>query len=101
MAELTLEEIIQAIKKLDIHQKALLLERLEPPLLDVGFSREELIEELEVMRASGVFAGVESLRNMYANLSLDDLTDEQLSDTILQASTAWEQELDDFFGDEP
>jgi hypothetical protein len=66
----------------------------------MGPTREDLIAELEALRAAGAFNNVESLRNKYANPALDALTDEQLSADIHEAATEWEKELDEFFGDE-
>ena len=100
MADITFEEILQAAQKLNPQQKALLAQSLDMPPLDMGPTREELIEELETLRAAGAFDNVESLRNKYANPALDALTDEQLSADIHEAATEWEKELDEFFGDE-
>jgi hypothetical protein len=63
-------------------------------------TREELIAELEFLRAVGAFDDAESLRNKYANPAAPDWTDEQLSAAIHEAATEWEKELDEFFGDE-
>lgn len=100
MADITFEEIVQAARKLSPQQKTLLAESLDLPPLDIGPTREELIRELESLRAVGAFNNVESLRNKYANPILYDLTDEQLSADIHEAATEWEKELDEFFGDE-
>jgi hypothetical protein len=99
MADITFEEILQAAQKLNPQQKALLIQSLEIPPLDMP-TREELIAELEALRAAGAFDNVESLRNKYANPAFDALTDEQLSADIREAATEWEKELDEFFGDE-
>jgi hypothetical protein len=98
--EITFEEILQAAQKLNPQQKALLAQSLEIPPLDMGPTREELIAELEALRAAGAFDHVESLRNKYANPALDALTDAQLSADIHEAATEWEKELDEFFRDE-
>lgn len=100
MADITFEEILQAAQKLNPQQKAMLAQSLKITPLDVGPTREELIAELEVLRSVGAFDNVESLRNKYANPALDALTDEQLSADIHEATTEWEKELDEFFGDE-
>lgn len=100
MVDITFAEIMQAAQKLNPEQKALLVQSLEMPSLDMGPTREQLIAELDSLRAAGAFDQVESLLNKYANPALDDLTDEQLSADIHEAATAWEQELDEFFGDE-
>jgi hypothetical protein len=100
MADITFEEILQAAQKLNPQQKALLAQSLDILPLDMGPTREDLIAELEALRAAGAFNNVESLRNKYANPALDALTDEQLSADIHEAATEWEKELDEFFGDE-
>jgi hypothetical protein len=100
MADMTFEEILQAARKLSLQQKALLIQSLDIPSLDMGPTREALIAELDALRAAGAFDNVESLRNKYANPAVDDLTDEQLSADIHETATEWEKELDEFFGDE-
>lgn len=101
MAEITFEEILQAAQKLTPQQKALLVQSLERQPSNTGLTREQLIAELEVLRARGAFDHVESLRNKYANPALDDLTDEQLSADLRDIATEWEKELNEFFGDDP
>lgn len=97
MADITFDEIVQAARKLSPQQKSLLARSLELPPLDIGPTREDLIAELEMLRESGAFDNVESLRNKYANPALSDLTDEQLAADIHEAATEWEKELDEFF----
>ncbi len=97
MADLTFEEILQAAQKLSPTQKALLIESLQAASEP---TREQLIAELEGLRAVGAFEHVESLRNKYYNPALDDLTDEQLLADIHEIATEWEKEVDEFFGDD-
>ncbi len=85
MADITFEEIIQAVKMLTPEQKLQLRQALETP--NVEPTRASLIAELEARRASGSFVHVESLRNKYANPALDDVTDNELSATIHDAAT--------------
>jgi len=59
-------------------------------------TRETLLAEMEELRAQGAFEGVESLRNKYAEPSLD-LSDEELHASIRGFSQEWEQDLDDLF----
>lgn len=87
MADITFEDIIQAVPKLNPQQKALLVQTLEMLSLDSGPTREELIAELKLLHARGAFNNVESLRNKYANPVLDNLTDEQLLADIREAAT--------------
>jgi len=95
MVDITFEEIMQAAQALTPQQKALLRESL-----DIEPTREQLITELEELRNAGAFKNIESLRNRYANPAVSDLSDEQLSADIHEAATEWEQELNEFFGDE-
>ena len=94
MANITFTELMQAVQKLTPEQKATLRRALE-----ASPTREQLIAELEAQRAAGVFKQVESMRNQYANPDLAHLTDQDLTTTIHDAATEWEQELDEFFGD--
>ncbi len=100
MSDITFEEILQAVQKLNPQQKELLAQSLEISAFDMEPTRKELIAELEALRAAGAFDNVESLRNQYANPVLDALTDVQLLADIHEAATEWEKELNEFFGDE-
>jgi hypothetical protein len=96
MADITFEELMQAVQKLTPQQKALLAQSLHDTPVDLTPTREELLGELEALRKSGAFKRVESLRNRYVNPAVDDLTDEQLSADIHEAANEWDQELDEF-----
>lgn len=100
MADITFEELMQAVQKLTPKQKALLAQSLRTPPIDLTPTREELLAEFEALRKSGAFKRVESLRNKYANQAVDDLTDEQLSADIHETATEWEQELGEFLVNE-
>ena len=100
MTNLTFEEILEAARQLSPRQKALLVQELELLPIDMGPTRDELIVELEALRNAGAFDNVESLRNKYANPTLDALTDEQLAEDIREAATEWEKEMDEFFQDD-
>jgi hypothetical protein len=103
MIDLTFEELVAAARKLPAEQKAALIQTLQAPVnkgSPLAPTREELIAELEALRAAGAFNHVESLRNKYASPALDDLSDEQLRATIHEAATEWEKELDELFSDE-
>lgn len=96
MADMTFEELLEAVQKLTPQQKALLAQSLHETPIDLTPTRQELLSELESLHKSGAFKHVESLRNKYANPAVDDLTDEQLSADIHEAATEWEHELDQF-----
>lgn len=98
MADITFEEIVKAVEKLTPAQRLLLRETLEDSPLEL--TREALLAEFEARRAAGAFEHVESMRNLYAKPQAADITDAQLLADIHQAATEWEQELDEFFGDE-
>lgn len=100
MAEMTFAEIVEAVQKLTPRQKAFLAQMLETPVLDLAPTREELLAELETLRAAGAFENVGSLRNAYAHPALHNLSDEQLQIDIRESAAAWEKELDEFFGDQ-
>lgn len=100
MADITFDKLLQAVQKLNPQQKALLAQSLDTTTVEMGPTREELIAELEALRAGGAFNNVESMRNQYADPTRDHLTDEQLAADIHEAATEWESELDAFVRDE-
>lgn len=61
-------------------------------------TREELIAELEALRAAGVFDKPQSLFGKYANPNAPDLSAQELHAQLHAIATEWEQELDEFFG---
>jgi len=95
---LTFEELVAAALKLTPAQKAALAQTLQAPLV-ASPTREELISELEALRAAGAFDHVESLYGKYAHAGTE-ASEEELRTTIHEAATQWESELDEFFGDE-
>jgi hypothetical protein len=99
VADLTFKELVEAVRKLPPAQKAALVQTLHVPISNSP-TREELIAEMEALRAAGAFDQVESLSNKYANPALDDLSDEELRATIHEAATEWENELDELFSEQ-
>lgn len=71
MADITFEELMEAVQKLSPQQKAVLAQSLAEPPMDKGPTREELIAELDALVAAGAFEHEESLRNRYAKLTND------------------------------
>lgn len=59
-------------------------------------TREELVTELENLRAAGAFDNVESLYGKYANPSVPAMTEDEFHADLHAIATEWEQELDDF-----
>ena len=91
MADITFEEIMEAVQKLSPRQKTLLAQSLTEPPIDMGPTREELLAELDALVAAGAFEHIDSLRNKYANPAVANMTDEQLLADIHEAATEWEQ----------
>lgn len=58
-------------------------------------TREELIDELDNLRAAGAFKNVESLYGKYANPNAPEMTEEAFHAQLHAMATEWEQELDD------
>jgi hypothetical protein len=95
VANITFKELVEAASKLPPAQKAALVQTLQVPT-NSNPTREQLIAEMEALRAAGAFDQVVSLRNKYANPSLHDVSDAELRATIHEAATEWEKELDEF-----
>jgi hypothetical protein len=93
------EVLLQAAQKLSIEQKGLLARSLCLPVLNWGPTRSDLLAELQSLRLAKVFDHVESLRNKFA-VSIDySFRDDELLTDLREISTAWEAEIDEFFGD--
>jgi hypothetical protein len=59
-------------------------------------TREELIEELDNLRAAGAFSKAESLYGKYANPTVPEMSEEEFHADLHAIATEWEQELDEF-----
>jgi hypothetical protein len=99
MVDLTFDQLLQAVQRLTDEQKAILRDQLWEET-HTPVSRESLIAELQALRASGAFENVESLRNAFYTPAMESLTTEQLLADLHRIATEWEQELDEFFGDD-
>jgi hypothetical protein len=62
-------------------------------------TREELIDELNELRAAGAFKKAESLYGKYANPDAPDVSEEAFHAQMHEIATEWEQELDEFDAD--
>ncbi len=62
-------------------------------------TREELIDELERLRAGGGLNRAESLYGAFANPDAPDLSAEDLHAQLHDIATEWEQELDELDAD--
>jgi hypothetical protein len=103
MADVTFEDILDSVGKLTPQQRLILTEVLRGMDDDIASiehepTRQEIIAELDALRANGAFNNQESLRNKYANPTLNQLTEEQILKDIHDAATEWEKEIDEFFG---
>ena len=68
----------------------------ELPILYGNPTREQLIEKLNNLRASGAFENVESLYGKYANTNIPAMSEEEFHAQLHDIATEWEQELDEF-----
>ncbi len=78
MADISFDDLIKAAQKLTPQQKQQLILSLHDDFEDFEPTREQLIAELDALRAAGAFDGVESLRDAYATPALEHVTDDQL-----------------------
>lgn len=65
-----------------------------------NITREDLINELNNLRASEAFDEVESLYGKYANPNTPEMTEEQFHAELHTIATEWEQEGDEFDTDD-
>jgi hypothetical protein len=102
MSDVTLEQVLELADQLSAEERAALVEHIQASLVikpDYGVTGEQLLRELEDLRASGAFEHVESLRGKYANPNVD-ISAEELDAYLHEIATEWEKELDEFFGDD-
>ena len=59
-------------------------------------TREELIQELNDLRAAGAFKDVTSLYGKYANPNAPEVSEEDFHAGLHAIATEWEEELDEF-----
>jgi hypothetical protein len=97
MANITFEELIQAVHQLKPEQKRALIQTLQPEIGaddDQSLTRGQALAELEALRLAGAFEHVESLYGKYARSGVQVGNDE-LNDYLHQIGNEWEQDLDD------
>jgi hypothetical protein len=92
------EYVLQLAKKLKPEEQTALIEQLRAQQRG-QITREALLAEFERRKAAGAFVDAEDLYGKYANPAVD-ISEEELEATIREASTEWEKELDEFFGDD-
>lgn len=91
MADITFEELIQAVDKLSPAQKTVLRQHLQP---NIPFSLEDELAELATLRRAGAFEGGEDLFGKYARPDIE-VSEEELNTYLREIGRAWEQELDE------
>jgi hypothetical protein len=102
MTTIIYEQVIRLADQLDPAERLALAHHLLATLTTYPAEQvtlEMIQTEHARRRAEGAFDQVESLRNKYANPAFDP-TDEELHAGIRAFATEWEQELDEFHGDD-
>jgi hypothetical protein len=92
------EDVLELAKQLKPEEQTALIEYLRARQTG-QVTREMLLAEFERRKAAGLFENAESLYGKFAEPYVE-LSEEELEATIREASTEWEKELDEFFGDE-
>jgi hypothetical protein len=59
-------------------------------------TRQELIDKLNDLRASGSFKNIESLYGKYANSNVPEMSEEDFHASLHEIATGWQQEFDGF-----
>jgi hypothetical protein len=102
MSDITFEQVFELAKQLPSDERAELVERLQdtlPQKLSAQGTRELLLTEFERKKASGAFHQLPSLRGKYAKPDID-VSAEEIQTYLHEIGTEWEQEMDEFFGDD-
>ena len=92
------EDVLELAKQLTPEEQTALIEYLRARQSG-QVTRAMLLAEFERRKAAGLFENAESLYGKFAVPHVD-ISEEVLEATIREASTEWEKELDEFFGDE-
>lgn len=95
MADISFQEIVQAVHQLSPAQKNVLIHSLQVEIYDEEFTREQAMAELEALRRAGAFVGVESLYGKYARPDTIEVSDEELNAYLRNVGKAWEEELNE------
>lgn len=91
--QLTFEQVVRAVHRWRPEQKAALLTTLQHEQAAPELTREQLIAELNALRAAGAFDHTVSLRDQYPNPALDGVSDQQLRAAIREAATEYKTDL--------
>lgn len=96
MVDITFDELLEVVETLNDAQKEILITKLTAP---TSLTREKVLAEFERRKALGLFENAESLFGKFGNPNVD-VSEEDLMNTLHDIATEWEQELDEFFGNE-
>jgi hypothetical protein len=102
MSDVTFEQVYELAKQLPSEEQVLLVESLQANWsgeLDYGVTREQLLAEMEELKASGAFDNVESLYGKYVS-SNAQWKDGELEDYLHEVRTEWEKEIEEILGDD-
>lgn len=95
MADMSLEDIYSAARRLSPAEQEELIKRLRASGPSQRLTRHMIINEFRQRVAAGKFEGVESLLNKYADPNVVDISDEELRREIREASSQWKQDVDE------
>ena len=93
MIDMTFEQVVKVVRRFRPEQKAALMKTLQEESVPSNLTRQELIAELDALRAAGAFDRVDSLRNQFASPALELVSDRRLLAAIHEASTDYEVNL--------
>ena len=91
--QLTFEQVVRAVHRWRPEQKAALLTTLQHEQAAPELTREQLIAELNALRAAGAFDRMDSLRDQYPSPALDGVSDRELRAAIREAATEYKADL--------
>jgi bacterioferritin-associated ferredoxin len=91
--QLTFEQVVRAVHRWRPEQKAALLTTLQNEQTAPELTREQLIAELDALRAAGAFDHVDSLRDQYPSPALNGVSDQQLRAAIREAATEYKTDI--------
>lgn len=96
MAEMSLEDVYQAARRLLPDEQEELIERLQAARTGSRqVTRTEILEEFERRRAAGEFERADSLRGAFAAAQKLDKTDDELRREIREDSAQWKRDMDE------
>jgi len=91
--QLTFEQVVRAVHRWRPEQKTALLKALQHEQAAPELTREQLIAELNALRAAGAFDQTVSLRDQYPSPALDGVSDQQLRAVIREAATEYKTDM--------